>query len=918
MFFLINILTCTLGVFMGHASAQDNTITYLIQNAGPWRLYCFACKEEAESSLSLIQEALKEEYPELVEYGKVTHIPSHAETPYRFRLSKEQHRSWSQLQKTNQLALATPNDKILIKSIRWDKYCYIKNAILSYTKSAENQFQEELRVSTRGRYTTYASGVYRRDQKPSPYGDIPNLEQKKQKRSKHQSTSLVTPRIQPPVFGHSTVRKDKLVGFIFAAEDALINRIMKYDGGTITRPYEKRNKDKAERYYKNGINNFLFHTLDDLEQALLSKQETHNEVLARLRWHIETSKLALFGGSFEARCIVQYYAECLLMRLKKQYEELDKPWDEAYQIPIVYYMPGDEKNWHAYTEYDQKIDRYKAYVILNDANKCTQKCEQQDFEFLLLLKEHDLADFLAKNIPLITQLWEQEDWHLLTAFYDKSANAELFKEGLQACSKTIGLHDFSSYYDLSLAGMLIESKKTDLEMRDDEDCTVLMRAVSRGNTKLVEYLLQKGADVESVCENGDTALSIAVYGGFFDMVQLLYAHGARLDVVLKNTDGDYATTLLHRAVIVGNSDIIYFLLKHGPLTLLNETFQHGLSPLHAAIEVEDIDLVQGLIEQGADVVSKGKYSLSVLHVAVNTGNPDLVELLLICGADINAVYREDDMVLTPLAFAVQNGDIAMVQLLIKHGADAEILCSKGATALYFAAKHGYLEIVKCLLSQEVAINVRRKEDGLTPFLIAAKNGHLEVMRVLLEAGANYLEKNFQGEEVYDLVPDNLQIQVGRLISVFSMVRSGRSTDSEDLSSSSRPTDSDDLISVREEPDNERDSLYLIDKVDGNLNDEIQVVQSEKSPSYTPFEIAASICSLGFYVLLKEMVDDPNYKRREEDTVYGKALLVALLFLGTGGIAGIGASFVVVCRQCFFQPKKPELEDQEVALRPYCH
>lgn len=102
-------------VFVGQNKIEEQEITYLIHDAGNWRLYCFASEADAQISLGFIKEALIDSYPDLCKYAKVTYAPQYEEKPYRFRLSLDQHRYWS---KKNQEHVLKPNNKVLVKSIR--------------------------------------------------------------------------------------------------------------------------------------------------------------------------------------------------------------------------------------------------------------------------------------------------------------------------------------------------------------------------------------------------------------------------------------------------------------------------------------------------------------------------------------------------------------------------------------------------------------------------------------------------------------------------------------------------------------------------------------------------------------------------------------------------------------------------------
>src|SRR5437868_1400525 len=122
----------------------------------------------------------------------------------------------------------------------------------------------------------------------------------------------------------------------------MINRMFIDDGGTISRPYEFDTYREALACYKKVTDPrhpHLFPTMEEFKQAIAKQSGNYNEVLARIRWNQETSAVGIFSDAFEASCIAQLYASQMLERLKVQYKELGKPWDENYEIPIIYYIP---------------------------------------------------------------------------------------------------------------------------------------------------------------------------------------------------------------------------------------------------------------------------------------------------------------------------------------------------------------------------------------------------------------------------------------------------------------------------------------------------------------------------------------------------------------------------------------------------
>jgi ankyrin repeat protein len=98
---------------------------------------------------------------------------------------------------------------------------------------------------------------------------------------------------------------------------------------------------------------------------------------------------------------------------------------------------------------------------------------------------------------------------------------------------------------------------------------------------------------------------------------------------------------------------------------------------------------------------------------------ELVQVLLERGADINVRNKDGN---TPLLQALNRPDLdrlEVVQALLDGGADTNIQDNNRMSPLHFAASDGDLEFVQVLLERGADINVRNK-DGDTPLISAAK------------------------------------------------------------------------------------------------------------------------------------------------------------------------------------------------------
>ncbi|MCJ1264014.1 hypothetical protein MMC22_003885 [Lobaria immixta] len=127
--------------------------------------------------------------------------------------------------------------------------------------------------------------------------------------------------------------------------------------------------------------------------------------------------------------------------------------------------------------------------------------------------------------------------------------------------------------------------------------------------------------------------------------------------------------------------------------------------------------------------------LSPVHIAALSGFSALLDHLLKHGR-LNEIDKIDSWGFRPFYWACQNGDIYVVQRLVKAGADINARRRDGnITALGIAASKAHNEVVRYLLEQSAEVDVQDQDYG-TPLYIAAENGCLPIVRQLLEHRAN--------------------------------------------------------------------------------------------------------------------------------------------------------------------------------------
>jgi ankyrin repeat protein len=126
----------------------------------------------------------------------------------------------------------------------------------------------------------------------------------------------------------------------------------------------------------------------------------------------------------------------------------------------------------------------------------------------------------------------------------------------------------------------------------------------------------------------------------------------------------------------------------------------GLTPLYLASEAGDQDVVNQLLNDGADPSFKELNGRTALHVASSNG---WVEVGKILEAGAIATSQTEDG-WTPLHFASENGNLDVVNDLLEAGADIRARTNDKWTALHIAALNGHVAVVGQLLQDGAEVN----------------------------------------------------------------------------------------------------------------------------------------------------------------------------------------------------------------------
>ncbi|CAL8321485.1 unnamed protein product [Merluccius merluccius] len=264
-----------------------------------------------------------------------------------------------------------------------------------------------------------------------------------------------------------------------------------------------------------------------------------------------------------------------------------------------------------------------------------------------------------------------------------------------------------------------------------------------GHLEMAALLLEFGASVDVVSENGMSPLCFSAAAGHLGLVSLLCMRGAKLDHVDKS--GQCA--LVH-AALRGHAEVLQYLLEldwaPGDQNMSGQKSKALQQALVAASSMGHTQVVRDVLALNDEhAVQMDEHDTlwgeTALTAAAGRGKLEVCVFLLEDGA---AVHQGNRRGVAPLFCAVRHGHWQIAELLLQRGADVNISDKQGRTLLMVAACEGHLSTVDFLLTKGACLTSMDKE-GLTALSWACLKGHQNVVQFLVEQGAviDHTDKN---------------------------------------------------------------------------------------------------------------------------------------------------------------------------------
>ena len=243
--------------------------------------------------------------------------------------------------------------------------------------------------------------------------------------------------------------------------------------------------------------------------------------------------------------------------------------------------------------------------------------------------------------------------------------------------------------------------------------SAMQNAVKYGDIQILEFFLENGANVSAVDENGRQAIHLAAIILDFDVFEILLRYNASINardadgntpLILAVQGLDHQILRKKRSSDRSRSDIIAEIIRNGGNVHAHNKWKR--QAIHEAVLFDNIDVISILVKNGADVEAKDengdtplihasrmfvadtdneefRFSTEIRRRLPKRGRPEMLEAIIENGADVKS---HNDWGRQPVHAASFYGNIDALEILMKHGGSLSVRDINGNTAILDATR----------------------------------------------------------------------------------------------------------------------------------------------------------------------------------------------------------------------------------------
>jgi ankyrin repeat protein len=318
-----------------------------------------------------------------------------------------------------------------------------------------------------------------------------------------------------------------------------------------------------------------------------------------------------------------------------------------------------------------------------------------------------------------------------------------------ACSRE-ALHQAVKDGNLPLCESLLDFG-FDINTIDTDGYTALLVAIQCERRDIIEMLLNRGADVNSMSiRTGRTPLHFLAVKGNVDLMRLLFQKSRYIADMYVSDESVEGMLPIHLASQYGHAEVVRLLLTNLQPFLLTPTqpvqmdteSRSGKTPLMYAAQYNHLPVIRVLAEHSADVnyKSSNEDGLTALHYAVMNGKKEAVAELLNMGAHLFIPCERNKM--TSLHYAAMNGNLEILKLLHENGGilNQPVGDEEGYLPIHLAAIHGNRNIVRWIQEMDEFSLFAWNNLGYTPLHLATLAHSLNVMKYIIDTAGIHVDQ----------------------------------------------------------------------------------------------------------------------------------------------------------------------------------
>jgi len=286
--------------------------------------------------------------------------------------------------------------------------------------------------------------------------------------------------------------------------------------------------------------------------------------------------------------------------------------------------------------------------------------------------------------------------------------------------------------------------------------TILTLTIQNQDLNILQWLVDHGANVNQVNSIGNTALTEAIRGKKETLVKYLIDHGAQV-----NQEPEFGDRHLISAIKTKSIKIVEWLVDSGIILTPNETYY----PLLETVKTQNLEMVKSIIEKGGAETNineeEDQKGNTPLIVAINNNSLNILQYLMNHGADI---HKKNKWGISPFIMAMRQDNTKIIEIIRKNSCssshencDEEVEEKEIANDVFVSIVQGNLENLKHLVNNGTDLNMIKDENDKSPLIYAIEKENIDIVKYIISCGVdiNSQDKDKKIPLIYAIEHDHL-------------------------------------------------------------------------------------------------------------------------------------------------------------------